>query len=162
MVVDFNSIANESRLWIYQIDRDLNEDEESKLLNETIDFLNEWTAHGSKLSAAVKIIDHRLLIIAADESNAGASGCSIDSQVAFLRNIQLALNIDLFSRNSIFYKENNSFKSIELNEFKNKISSGEISDDTLFYNTTIHKKDQLENGFIIPVKESWLMRVIVV
>ena len=160
MVVEFDKIADDSRLWIYQIDRNLSSDEETKLLNETSVFLKEWTAHGSKLSAAVKIVDHRLLIIAADESHSGASGCSIDSQVAFLRDVQLKLNIDLFSRSNIFYVENNSFKSMDLNEFKHQISTGELSDETLFYNTTIHKKGQLEDSFIIPVKESWLMRMI--
>ena len=160
MIVTFDEIADDSRLWIYQINRELTEAEEGRLLNDTLDFLKEWTAHGSKLSASAKIVDHRLLIIAADESHSGASGCSIDSQVAFLREIQLKMDIDLFSRSNIYYLENNSFKSMDLNEFKNKVSTGELSDDTLFYNTTIHKKGQLQDGFLIPIKESWLMRMI--
>lgn len=160
MIVEFDLIAGDSRLWIYQINRVLRPDEEASLLNETMRFLEEWTAHGSKLSASAKIIDHRLLIIAADESHSGASGCSIDSQVAFLRDIQLKLNIDLFSRTNIYYLENDNLKSMDLNEFKSKISTGELSDETLFYNTTIHKKGQLNSDFIIPVKESWLMRMI--
>lgn len=160
MVVEFDNLSDDSRLWIYQIDRNLNEEEEKNLLDECMGFLDEWTAHGSKLAASAKIIDHRLLVIAADESYAGASGCSIDSQVAFLRDVQLKLGIDLFSRSTIYYLENASLQSMDINEFKSKIASGELSENTVFYNTTIHKKGQLKDSFIIPVKESWLMRMI--
>ena len=160
MVVEFDKLSDESRLWIYQINRELAREEEEKLIDACTRFLAEWTAHGSKLAASVKIFNHRLLVIAADESYAGASGCSIDSQVAFLRDIQLKLDIDLFSRSNIYYLENEQLKSMEINEFKHKIATEEMSDETLFFNTTIHKKEQLKEGFIIPVKESWLMRLI--
>jgi hypothetical protein len=160
MVIEFDELSDESRLWIYQIDRDVNESEEQELLNDVKVFLKDWTAHGSKLAASAKIIQHRILIIAADESYSSASGCSIDSQVAFLRELQLKMDIDLFSRNTIFYRDEDEFKTMELNEFKHQIAMGKLSDETLFYNTTIHKKEQLKDSFIIPVKESWLMRMI--
>jgi hypothetical protein len=160
MVVEFDELSDESRLWIYQINRDISIVEEEDLLNDVIQFLRDWTAHGSKLAASVKIIDHRILIIAADESYSNASGCSIDSQVAFLRELQLKLDIDLFSRNTIFYRDEEGFKTMDLNVFKHQIAIGQLSDETLFFNTTIHKKEQLKDGFIIPVKESWLMRMI--
>jgi hypothetical protein len=160
MVVEFDKLDDNSRLWIYQINRALTIDEEERLLQSTASFLTEWTAHGSKLAASAKIVGHRLLIIAADEAYAEASGCSIDSQVAFLREIQLKMNIDLFSRINIFYFEKDELRSMEINDFKSKIAAGELSDETLFYNTTIHKKEQLKDGFIIPVKDSWLMRMI--
>jgi len=160
MVIEFDELSDESRLWIYQIDRDVNESEEQELLNDVKSFLKDWTAHGSKLAASAKVIHHRILIIAADESYSSASGCSIDSQVAFLRELQLKMDIDLFSRNTIFYRDEEGFKTMELNEFKHQIAMGGLSDDTLFYNTTIHKKAQLKDSFIIPVKESWLMRMI--
>lgn len=160
MLTNFEDIADEARLWIYQIDKELSITEEEKLLNETKNFLVNWSAHGNNLHASVKIMAHRLLIIAADESFSNASGCSIDSKMAFLREIQIEMGLDLFSRNVIFYIENDQLKEEELNSFKTKIATGEISDETLFYNTTIHKKGQLNEGLVIPVRNSWLMRLI--
>lgn len=160
MLVKFDEISDDSRLWIYQIDKELSQTENDELLHETISFLASWTAHGSNLKAAAKIEKHRLLLIAVDESSAGASGCSIDSKMAFLREIQLKMKIDLFSRSDIFYVEKSSFKSMDLNNFKNLISKGELSEETLIYNTTIHRKGQLKSDFLIPVKNSWLMKMI--
>jgi hypothetical protein len=160
MLVDFENIGDDARLWIYQIDKNLTISEEEKLLSKTSEFLVNWTAHGSNLKAAVSIVAHRMLIIAADETFAGASGCSIDSKMAFLREIQMEMGIDLFSRNKLFYLENDILKIEDLNEFKNKLAQGEISDETFIYNTTIHKKGQMKDAFLIPVKNSWLMRLI--
>jgi len=160
MLVKFDEISDHSRIWIYQINKDLNESEELVLLDSTMGFLASWTAHGSNLKAAAKVVNHRLLIIAVDESASGASGCSIDSKMAFLRELQIKMNIDLFSRDQIFYFENESLKSMELDVFKNKIANGDLSENSIIYNTTIHTKEQLSHSFKIPVKDSWIMRMI--
>lgn len=160
MLVEFDAIDDHSRLWIYQLSRSLSIVEEESFLNQTLNFLKDWAAHGSNLSASAKISDHRILVIAVDESRTGASGCSIDSQVVFLKRIEQSFAIDLFKRDSIFYKEDSFLKSMDINEFKNKVASGGLSENTLFYNTTINKKEQLKEGFLIPVKGSWLMRMI--
>jgi hypothetical protein len=123
-------------------------------------FLSEWAAHGSMLNASVIIVDHRLLVIAVDERNTGASGCSIDSQVSFLKGMEKEFNIDLFRRDSIFYIENEVLKVLDLNEFIERIESGVLSDDTRFYNTTINNKGQMKEEFIVSVKDSWLRRMI--
>ena len=162
MKVEFEEISDESRLWIHQINRELDKNEQEELIKRTEAFLEEWTAHGNGLKAAVKIIDGRLLIIAADESYSGASGCSIDSLVAFLRNVQLELGIDLFSRQNIFYQREGKLYEMDLHLFKNKVAENEIPLDTLIYNTTILKKSQMEQDLLQRIEDSWLMRMITV
>ena len=162
MKVEFQEISDESRLWIHQINRELDKSEQEELINKTEAFLEEWTAHGNGLKAAVKIIDGRLLIIAADESYSGASGCSIDSLVAFLRNVQLELGIDLFSRQNIFYQREGKLYEMDLHLFKNKVAENEIPLNTLIYNTTILKKSQMEQDLLQRIEDSWLMRMITV
>ena len=160
MRVDFDQIDADSRIWIYQINRALSDEESEALINDTNNFLAQWSSHGDGLKAAAKIVDGRLLIIAADEKHSGASGCSIDSKVAFLREVQLKMGIDLFSRENIFYKNNGGLETMDLHEFKRLVANGNIALETLIYNTTIHKKSQLEDSFLIPVKESWMMRML--
>jgi hypothetical protein len=160
VLVEFDSIASSARLWVYQIDRALRISEEEVLLKESSLFISSWTAHGSGLKAAVRIVAHRLLIISADESHSDVSGCSIDSKIVFLKEIQAKLGIDLFGRGEVLYFQNDDMKSMDLSDFRSKIEASKLSLDTYIVDTTIKYKGELENDFIIPVKDSWLMRIL--
>jgi len=145
---------------VYQIDKELSRVEEDILLSETSAFLGTWAAHGSGLKAAVRIVEHRLLLISADESFTNVSGCSIDSQITFLKEIQSRLKINLFNRGDIFYFEGDELKVMDLVDFRKGVSEGNISLDTFIFDTTIQRKSQVENELLITVKDSWLMRLI--
>ena len=49
MRVDFKNMPDNSRIWIYQSDRDLNESEISIIDDKTTTFLDSWQAHGKDL-----------------------------------------------------------------------------------------------------------------
>jgi len=160
LFVEFSSISDKARLWIYQINKELTSVEEEILLNETSKFIDSWAAHGSGLKAALRIVAHRLLIIAADESVTNVSGCSIDSKIVFLKEMQSKLGIDFFYRGDVFYFEKDELRSMDLGDFRKNIAKGDLSTETFIFDTTIKYKWQLEDQFLIPVKDSWLMKLI--
>ena len=157
MVVEFKDIADSSRLWVYQLNRELTALEKDYLSKQANSFLESWAAHGSGLVASFSIAESRFLLIAADESKANASGCSIDSLTHFLQDMQQQMEIDFFDRSSIIYNTDGQLKSMPFVEFRDKLSSGEISSDTRMYNTVLKQKGQLKEQFLIPAKDSWLM-----
>ena len=157
MVVDFKDIADSSRLWVYQLNKELSDFESDYLLSQAKSFLESWAAHGTGLIAASKIIENRFFVVAADESKANASGCSIDSLTHFLKDMQQQMDIDFFDRSAIIYNAEGQLKSMPFVEFRDKLTSGEISSDISMYNTVLKQKGQLKDQFIIPAKESWLM-----
>lgn len=157
MVVDFKDIADSSRLWVYQLNKELSDFESDFLSSQAKSFLESWAAHGTGLVAAYSISENRFLIIAADESSANASGCSIDSLTHFLKDMQQQMDLDFFDRSAIIYNAGGQLKSMPFVEFKDKLSSGEISSDTPMYNTVLQQKGQLKEQFVIPAKDSWLM-----
>ena len=53
MLVDFNSLPETSRVWIYQCNRSLTENEISEISNKLDIFIENWTAHGSDLCVVV-------------------------------------------------------------------------------------------------------------
>jgi hypothetical protein len=157
VVVDFKDIAENARLWIYQINRALTVLESDYLSRQTNHFLASWAAHGTGLIAAFSIVENRFLLIAADESKANASGCSIDSMTHFLMDMQRQMDIDFFDRSQVIFKADESLNNLPFIEFREKLSSGEISSETLIYNTILQQKSQLKDQFLIPAKNSWLM-----
>src|SRR5690606_33004539 len=104
MLTNFNSLPDDSRVWIYQANRKLSDQEVEDIQKETEDFLTKWTAHGAALEAAVEMKYNRFIVIGLNQANASASGCSIDASVHFIQSLQEKYDIDLLDKmNVTFY-----------------------------------------------------------
>ena len=55
MTLPFNEMPANSRIWIYQSDRKLNDSELDQIKLKLIDFLKNWTAHGDDLKSSFEI-----------------------------------------------------------------------------------------------------------
>ena len=51
MLVEFDEISNDARLWIYAADKKLTIDQESYILNYISNFLKDWQSHSSPLKS---------------------------------------------------------------------------------------------------------------
>ena len=158
MFVDFDTMARDSRVWLYQSDRDLTAEEQNYILEQTEKFLNTWVAHGTNLNSSVKIFYKRFLVILVDEKFASVSGCSIDSSVRFVKALETELNVNFFDRTKVAFLDDGNVFLESLNKIKNRISEGIISGDTLTFNNLIKNKAELEESWMVPASETWLSR----
>src|SRR5215213_1366467 len=97
------SFAKESRVWVYQGSRrfSLSEALESEeLINR---FCEEWKSHGADVQAYGNIFFGQFLILMADETKAGVSGCSTDSSVRFVKELGSKFHIDFFDRTTLAF-----------------------------------------------------------
>jgi hypothetical protein len=152
-------ISENSRIWIYQSDRILKQEEEASILQMLHNFTYNWQAHGHDLVALGEVIHHQFIVLSVDEQVAGASGCSIDKSVALMKEIEQQFNINLFDRFRIAYKLNHEIKSCSREDFEKMIEIGEVKEDTLVFNNLIQTRKELENNWEIPLKKSWHARV---
>lgn len=158
MFVDFDKMARDSRVWLYQSNRDLTAEEQNYILEQTEKFLNTWVAHGTNLNSSVKIFYKRFLVILVDEKFASVSGCSIDSSVRFVKALETELNVNFFDRTKVAFLDDGNVFLESLNKIKNRISEGIISGDTLTFNNLIKNKAELEESWMVPASETWLSR----
>lgn len=93
----FNDFTDDARIWLYQSNRALSQEEQSYLHKQMQIFVDQWSAHGKKLTAAYAILDEFRVAICA-EANVEASGCSIDASVRFMKEIGAELQVDFFNR----------------------------------------------------------------
>ena len=104
MLTDFKNLPDDSRIWIYQANRKLSDNEVAEITERTEDFLKKWTAHGAELEAGLEIKYNRFIIIGLNQANASASGCSIDASVHFIQSLQEKFDVDLLDKmNVTFY-----------------------------------------------------------
>ena len=154
MLVDFNTISDESRIWIYASENKLTNNQKDYILNFMSFHLQEWKAHNIPLTSAVTILENHFIIIALDESKNLATGCSIDTLQKNVQEIESHLSISLMNRLNIFYKIDLDDKivCISINKLRDK-----VDESALFYDLTIQKKCDLLT-WCKPIKEGWCKR----
>lgn len=160
MFVNFENLGDEARIWIYQADRKLNNNEVEALKSETRDFIERWTAHGQNLRGSFKIIYDRFLVLGVDEDIAQASGCSIDSSVTYIKNLEKKFNINFLDRSKVALLLGEMIVLEDFNELKAKIKGREIKPETITFNNSITRKSELESGWKSNIENSWLKKYI--
>lgn len=158
MYAPFDTLTDQARLWLYQSSREFNEEELSHIKNALESFVGQWAAHGKDLSASFKIFHNRFIALAVDEENQNATGCSIDSSVAFIKSLGNQLNVDLFDRTLIAYSIDDKIEIESLNTFKNKVKSGVIPERAKIFNNAITQKGELATKWHLPLTNSWAGR----
>jgi hypothetical protein len=160
MFVPFQEISAASRIWIYQSDRKLTAHENAIIANDLKLFTEQWDAHGRPVKASFDIQYDRFIIIAADETFNATSGCSIDASVKTIKEVEQRIDIQLFDRSKIAFKNNDQISVYPLSELKDKYLQGHWSESTLMFNNLIKLKGQLENEWLTPAGNTWLKRYV--
>ena len=147
-----------SRVWIYQCNRLFTLDEALQIEGLLEKFSESWLSHGAKVTGYANLFFGQFIILMADETATGVSGCSTDSSVRLIKNIEQDYNVNLFERQTLafFIKERIQFLPME--QLSYAIENNFINSETLYFNNTIETKQELLNSWIVPVKESWLAK----
>ena len=152
MLIPYSRLPNNSKVFIYQSNREISEEELLVIIRNIDDFAQNWVTHGKPVRNAFKVFNYFLCIFI-DESSYQTSGCSLDSLVGLIKSIGTRFDIDFFNRNNIAYLDKMQTKLIAINDFKFMIQP-----DMMVFNNLVTTKVEFENQWKIPVKESWLKR----
>jgi hypothetical protein len=150
------SFSGESRVWVYQGSRTLTLSEALEAEELINNFCEEWRSHGAEVQAYGNIFFGQFVVLMADETRAGVSGCSTDSSVRFVKELEKKFNIDFFNRTNLAFMIKDKIQLLPLSQLSYAYENNFITADTPYFNNTVLNKEQLENNWIIPVKNSWL------
>ncbi|MFD2160960.1 ABC transporter ATPase [Paradesertivirga mongoliensis] len=148
-------ISKRSRVWIYQSNRPFSSQEEQHINEKLGAFLSQWEAHGNKLTAKATIYYNRFIVLMVDEELAGATGCSIDKSVNLMKQLEQELNISLFDRFNIAYRDASGVASCDRGEFEKLITEGKVTKGTIVFNNLVQTVDEFEQHWEVPFKLSW-------
>ena len=147
--------SENSRVWIYQSNKQLSDTEVNTLQQQLDSFTIGWTAHNNQLKAKAEIRYNRFIILIVDESQAGASGCSIDKSVNFMKQIEQQFGINLFDRFNLAYRSNEQILSVPRHTFEELLVNKTINTDTIVFNNMVQNLTELETKWEVPFKDSW-------
>ena len=160
MLVDFNELPDHSRIWIYQSNRSFSESEQEEIQNSVSEFLKQWTAHGSDLHAGFEMKYNRFIIIGLDQTNASASGCSIDASVHFMQMLEQKFQVELMDRMNVSFKQGEYIAYKPLKDFKKMAKDKAVSANTIVFNNLVATKQEYLDSWEVPASESWHSRFV--
>lgn len=147
-----------SRVWIYQSTRLFLIGEALEIEEMLNDFTAKWQSHGAKIKGYANLLFGQFIVLMADETQAGVSGCSTDSSVRLIKAIEEKFKVNMFDRQNLAFVVKEKVQMLPLSQVKYAVENNFIDGETIYFNNLIQTKDELLNKWMIPVKESWLAK----
>lgn len=160
LVTTTSVLPDMTRVWVYQASQPFEESLLPELRAEIREFVENWISHNRRLRAYGEVYHNRFIVLMVDESQADASGCSIDQSVYFLKSLQEKYNVDLFDRMRFSYQDEKGVHTVSREAFEELYRSGRIDDNTLVFDTLVERKGQFDRDFLKPLRNSWHRRLV--
>lgn len=148
--------CDSSRVWIYQSSRMFFVNEALQMESMLEDFVNRWQSHGAPVKGYANLFFGQFIVLMADESQTGVSGCSTDSSVHLIKTIEEKFKVQLFDRQNLAFVIKDKIQLLPLSQLEYAVENGFIDAETRYFNNTVLTKKSLLENWIIPVRESWL------
>jgi hypothetical protein len=140
--------ASDSRVWIYQSDRKFAPAEENSINKILENFSSDWHSHGTPVKGFGRILNSQFIVLIADESATGVSGCSTDSSVRLIKELEQRVNLKLFDWQSLAFWLRGDCAGT-LPGLQAAIDDGFIQFDTPFFSNTMADLRALKTDWLV-------------
>ena len=158
MYVPFENLTEESKIWIYQSNRKFSDEEIAEIDTELKAFIEKWAAHGTSLEASYELRYNRFIVLAVNQENQIATGCSIDASVQFIQNLEKKFDVDLLDKMNVTFKLGEHVAHKTLIEFKKMAKEKAVSENTIVFNNLINTVGEYQDFWEVPAIDSWHSR----
>lgn len=156
-----SDFSSDSRVWIFQSNRKFGEQEELEINEQLYNFYVQWQTHGKDIKGWAKLFYHQFVVVVADETFSGVSGCSTDSMMRVIKSFERQYQVDLFDRLTITFLLEDRVEPLPMNQVKYALEKGYIETDTPLFNNLVATKAEFEEGWLTPLNKSWLWERII-
>ena len=146
----------DSRVWVYQSNRIFTMGEAFDIEDLLKEFTTQWKSHGTPVKGEAHLFFGQFIVLLADETATGVSGCSTDSSVRLIKNIEQKFTVNMFDRTTLAFVVKDKIQLLPLSQLQYAADNEFINADTLYFNNLVQTKVELENKWIVPLKDSWL------
>jgi len=151
-----------SRVWIYQSNRPFNERETLEINEQLHQFASQWHSHGTPVKGWGQLLFNQVIVLMADESATGVSGCSTDSSVRIIKSLERQYEVNLFDRLLLAFIVKDRLELLPMAQVAYAFEKGFINEDTHYLDNTVLTKQEMEQRWLVPVKNSWVMKKVTV
>lgn len=145
-----------SRVWIYQSNRLFSIQEALQLEDLLNAFVDNWQSHGVPVKGFGNLLFGQFIVLMADETATGVSGCSTDGSVRFIKHVEERFQVQLFNRQLLAFVIKDKIEVLPLSQLTYAIENNFLTGDSMYFNNLVQTKEELLHKWLIPLKESWL------
>ena len=158
MYVPFEDLPEDSKIWIYPSNRKFSDDEMTEIDHDIKAFVENWSAHGTGLEASYLLKYNRFIIFAVNQEVQQATGCSIDSSVAFIQSLEQKYGVDLLDKMNVTFKNGEHIAHKSLIDFKRMAKEKAVTANTIVFNNLVNSIEEFNENWEVPAGESWHSR----
>lgn len=147
-----------SRVWIYQSNRPFNEQEILEINEQLHQFTSQWNAHGAPVKGWGQVVLNQVIVLMADESQTTVSGCSTDSSVRIIKSIEQQYGVNMFDRLLLGFIVKDKIELLPMAQVAYALEKGYIDENTIYLNNTVLTRQELDNNWLQPLKNSWVAK----
>jgi hypothetical protein len=154
--VPFESLPPSARVWVFVTEQPVTGPRAERLLGAVDHYLGQWTAHGHPLTCGRAWRHDRFLAVGVDQTDAYASGCSIDGLFRVLKTLQSDVGAGLVGGGSVVYRDADGvIRAITRDQFTVLSGSGTINQATSVFDLTVATAGEWRDRFETSVGRSW-------
>ena len=158
MLIPFENLPLESKIWIYQSNRKFSDAEFSEIEADVISFLEKWEAHSVGLECSYQMKYNRFIIIAVNQEVQAVTGCSIDSSVLFIQKLEQKYNVDLLDKMNVTFKNGEHIAHKSLIDFKKMAKEKAVTENTIVFNNLVNNIEEYNESWEVAAMDSWHRR----
>src|SRR5437868_8540405 len=133
----------DSRVWIYQSSRLFTISEALQIEKLLEDFVALWQSHGVPVKGYANLFFGQFIVIMADETATGVSGCSTDSSVHLIKQIEQQFGVSMFDRQTFAFIIEDQIQLLPMIQLNYAVKHGFISTNTLYFNNLVATIEEL-------------------
>jgi len=151
MIIDYHSLSDFSKVFIYPSNRKFYTNEISGVNNKIEKFL----ANFKDIDSFFEIKYQRFLVIFISDKTPLTIDQN-DQLVTFILSLEVDYKISLIDKVNVCFKQGEYVQLKEIPDFKKLIKNKGVSKKTIVFNQFINNKVEYENSWETPASESWV------
>ena len=158
MIVDYDLLPENSKVWIYPSNRKFYDTEIEGLHQKVTLFLENWKADDASFQVSYKLLYNRFIVFFVNSGSEPLLNQDIDASVMFILQLQEVYIVELLDKMNVCFKQGEYVQYKDLKEFKKLIKNRAVTKKTVVFDNLVTTKEQFENYWEVPITESWYQR----
>lgn len=158
MFVDYKSITNDAKVWVYPSSRKFYATEVDEIEQKIKNFVENWKSDDDNFRVSYRFLYNRFIILVADDADTTLTNADVDASVMFILQLQETYKTELLDKMNVCFKQGEFVQYKELKDFKKLLKNKAITSKTIIFDNLINNKEDLESYWEITIEDSWYNR----
>ncbi len=158
MFVEYSTISDTAKVWVYPSSRKFYPNEIEEVTQKIQSFIQNWKAGDEDFTASFQFLYDRFIVLIADDEKSALQNVDIDASVAFILKLQEEYNVQLLDKMNVCFKQGKYVQYKELKDFKKLLKNKAVTGKTIIFDNLVVNNYDFKNFWKIPIEDSWYNR----